>query len=95
MTIRRARVPQPVQIVSNPEIMGGMPCVDGTRVPADTILTYLKSGSSAEAIFHDYPSLPKGAVKAVKRWAAGSLKTLQLPVSAKDFPQKGASIDPT
>ncbi len=55
--------------------MGGMPCVGGTRVPAETVLAYLREGAGVEEIVGDYPYLPLGAVDAVMRWArtAGKL----------------------
>ena len=62
-------VPKPVEVTSDPEIMGGMPCVGGTRVPAETILDYIRHGSGVEEIVGDYPYLPFGAVDAVMRWA--------------------------
>ena len=49
--------------------MGGWPCVSGTRIPAETILLYIKDGSSVREIVHHYPSLPFGGIDAVRRWA--------------------------
>ena len=64
----------PVEVTSDPEIMGGMPCVAGTRVPAETILAYLKEGAEVFEIVSDYPYLPLGAVPAVERWARANGK---------------------
>lgn len=58
-----------VEVVSNPEIMGGWPCVAGTRIPAETILVYIRQGASVREIVDDYPTLPLGGVDAVRRWA--------------------------
>ena len=60
----------PSEVVSNPAILGGEPCVNGTRVPAATILAYLAAGHSPTDIFRDYPSLPADAIETVKAWAA-------------------------
>ncbi|MBV8567588.1 MAG: DUF433 domain-containing protein [Methylobacteriaceae bacterium] len=57
------------QIVSRPEVLGGTPCVSGTRVPAETIVAYLRAGHSAQDIFQDYPTLPIDGIDAVVRWA--------------------------
>lgn len=62
-TIARSRV------TSDPQIMGGWPCVEGTRIPAETILAYLKEGASAYEIVSDYPTMPLGGVEAVEAWA--------------------------
>src|SRR5258708_5792359 len=49
--------------------MSGEPTVSGTRILAETVLSYLRHGSSTEAIFRDYPSLPVDGIDAVTRWA--------------------------
>jgi uncharacterized protein (DUF433 family) len=68
-TAKRYRPVFPAEVTSNPEIMGGMPCVRGTRVPAATIVMELRAGSSDVDIFHHYPSLPIDGIDAVRRWA--------------------------
>lgn len=59
----------PAEIVSDPSVMSGAPVVRGTRVPAETILTYLRAGHSTREIFEDYPSLPIDAIDAAIAWA--------------------------
>jgi uncharacterized protein (DUF433 family) len=49
--------------------MDGVPVVRGTRVPAETILEYLRGGHSHREIFEDYPTLPVDGIDAVIRWA--------------------------
>jgi uncharacterized protein (DUF433 family) len=49
--------------------MGGQPVVRGTRVPAATIVAYLRAGHSDQEIFQDYPSLPLDGIEAVIAWA--------------------------
>jgi uncharacterized protein (DUF433 family) len=56
-------------VVSDPAIMSGDPVVSGTRILAETILSYLRAGTPAAEIFRDYPSLPVDGVVAVARWA--------------------------
>ncbi|KPF62375.1 hypothetical protein IP88_14830 [alpha proteobacterium AAP81b] len=63
------RIPAAVEVVSDPEILGGWPCVAGTRIPAETILLYIKAGAPVAEIVTDYPTLPFGGVDAVRRWA--------------------------
>lgn len=66
--------PPVVEIVSDPEIMGGWPCVAGTRIPAETILLMIKDGCDLREIVRHYPSLPLGGVDAVARWARAERK---------------------
>jgi uncharacterized protein (DUF433 family) len=49
--------------------MSGAPVVTGTRVQAETIVTYLRTRHSRREIFEDYPSLPIGGIDAVIAWA--------------------------
>lgn len=57
------------EIIEDPEVMSGDPVVRGTRVPAETILAYLRAGSTNREIFEDYPTLPVDGIDAVIRWA--------------------------
>ncbi len=65
----RKRPIVPAEIVSDPSVMSGAPVVRGTRVQAETILTYLRAGHSNREIFEDYPSLPIDGINAVIAWA--------------------------
>jgi uncharacterized protein (DUF433 family) len=69
MALARVKPFLPAEVHSNPDILGGMPCVRGTRVPAMTIVAYIRDGYSDFEIFHHYPSLPLDGVEAVRRWA--------------------------
>ncbi len=55
-------------VVSDPRIMGGTPCVRGTRIPAETILIEIEGGTPRVEIFHHYPSLPLDGIEAVMAW---------------------------
>ena len=69
MPIPRAKPVLPAEVAANPDILGGMPCVRGTRVPAMTIVSEIRGGSIREEIFHHYPSLPLDGIEAVRHWA--------------------------
>lgn len=59
-------------ILSNIEIMGGTPCLTGTRVPFQTLLDYLEGGDSIEDFLEDFPSVSRNlAVAALQQ--AGDL----------------------
>ena len=76
MALAKAKPILPAEVHSNPDILGGMPCVRGTRVPAMTIVAYIRDGYSDQEIFEDYPSLPLDGIEAVRRWAADSAISL-------------------
>jgi uncharacterized protein (DUF433 family) len=58
------------EILSSPDILGGTPCVAGTRIPAENVRQCLMAGYSRLEIFRHYPTLPVGGVEAVAAWAA-------------------------
>ena len=41
-------------ITTNPKILGGQPCIVGTRIPVSLILIRLKQGSTLKEIQEDY-----------------------------------------
>ncbi len=57
------------EVVCDPTIMSGDPVIRGTRVPAMTIVAYLRAGRSSREIFEDYPTLPVDGIDAVNSWA--------------------------
>lgn len=59
----------PAEVVIDQSVMSGEPVVRGTRIPAETIIAYLRAGRSAQDIFEDYPTLPLDGIEAVERWA--------------------------
>ena len=45
-------------ITTNPKIMGGQPCIVGTRIPVSLVLLQLKQGYSLKEIQQDYHWVP-------------------------------------
>ena len=46
-------------INTNPEILGGAPVFQGTRVPIKNLFDYLESGESLDEFLKDFPSVSK------------------------------------
>ena len=63
-----------VRIVANPEILGGKPIVEGTRLSVEHILGLLASGMSNQEIIADYPDLTEESIRAVLSYAARALQ---------------------
>ena len=55
-------------ISSNSEIMGGTPCLTGTRVPFQTLLDYLEGGDSLDEFLEDFPSVARELAVAALQW---------------------------
>jgi uncharacterized protein (DUF433 family) len=49
-------------LITSPEIMGGTPVFVGTRVPAQTLLDYLKAGESIDDFLDGFPTVTKEQV---------------------------------
>jgi len=61
-------------IVANPEILGGKPCVKGTRISVELILELLASGATREAILRAYPQITSEGLSAALQYAARVMK---------------------
>lgn len=61
-------------IVSNPEILGGKPCVRDTRLSVELILELLASGATSEQILQSYPQLSWEGLAAALEYAARAMK---------------------
>jgi uncharacterized protein (DUF433 family) len=44
-------------IVSTPDVLGGKPRINGTRIPVALILGYLAAGSTHDEIIKEFPDL--------------------------------------
>ena len=58
------------RIVCNPEILGGKPCIKGTRISVEFVLELLASGASISDIIETYPHLKAEEVEQAIRYAA-------------------------
>lgn len=64
----------------NHEVMGGVPCVRGTRIPVATVVSMLAEGRTVPAILGDYPQLTEEDVRAALHYAAAAVAERELPV---------------
>ena len=58
------------RITSDPEVMGGRPCIRGLRVRVADILEMLAGGATAAEILEDYPYLEAEDIAAALEFAA-------------------------
>ena len=58
------------RIVSDARILGGKPCIKGTRISVSMILEWMASGASREEIVRSYPHLSHDDVEEALRYAA-------------------------
>lgn len=75
-------------LVIDPEICHGQLTFKGTRIPVDTVLTYLAMGYSLDVIVHGWPQLSRPAVK------EAILMALDALLKDYDYPGKLPEHDP-
>ena len=57
-------------ISTDPDIMGGTPVFNGTRIPVDTILAIKRAGTSAGEIQRHYPGISEELIEAAELYRA-------------------------
>lgn len=58
--------------------MGGVPCVEGTRIPMTTVVGLLADGYTTSEVLADYPTLTKEDVLAALAYAARAVDEREL-----------------
>ncbi len=61
-------------------IMGGLPCISGTRIPVAMLVRMVAAGTSTETILADYPQLTKDDVREALRFAAANIDQRVVPL---------------
>ena len=56
-------------ITSHPDILGGTPVIDGTRITVYAVLGRFQGGDTLQDLIDDYPDVPPEAFKAAERYA--------------------------
>lgn len=68
------------RISADHRIMGGVPCVAGTRIPVATIIGLIANGLSISQVLAEYPQLTPQDVQACLAYAARAVDERELPV---------------
>jgi uncharacterized protein (DUF433 family) len=63
-------------------IMGGLPCIVGTRIPVATVVSLIAEGESADQIVAAFPQLELGDVRQALEYAAAAVRERELPLRA-------------
>ena len=62
------------RIVCDPEVLGGKPCIKGTRISVEFVLELAASGASRDDILRAYPHLSAEDVEDAMRYAVHFLE---------------------
>jgi len=61
-------------ITADPEVLGGKPCIKGTRISVAFILELFASGADHQDILQAYPHLPPEGVEEALSYAASAFR---------------------
>ena len=61
-------------ITSDPGVLGGKPCIRGTRISVQLVLELLASGASRDDILRAHPHVPPEGLLAALEYAARALR---------------------
>ena len=61
-------------------IMGGLPCIAGTRIPVAMLVRMIAAGTPTEAILAEYPQLTEDDVREALRFAAANIDQRVVPL---------------
>ena len=68
------------RITVNPDVMGGLPCVRGFRIPVATVVAMVADGMTVAEILADLPDLEAEDVAEALRYAAEAVRERELPL---------------
>ena len=73
---------RPERITSNPEVMGGKPCIRGMRVTVGMIIEALAAGRTHDEILADFPYLESADIRAALEYAAWLVQGREIPLAS-------------
>lgn len=68
------------RITTDPERMGGLPCIRDLRFPVATVVAMVADGMPFEQILAEHPDLEEGDIREALRYAAEAVTERELPL---------------
>ena len=69
------------RITVDPDVMGGLPCIRGMRMPVASIIAMVADGMTVAEIIDDFPDLTADDISQALHYAAEAMRERQLPLS--------------
>lgn len=63
------------RITMTPGVMGGRPCIKGTRITVETLIDHMSAGETVNELLEGYPDITEEDVRAALAYAADHLRT--------------------
>lgn len=68
------------RITIDPDLMGGVPCIRGLRIPVATVISMLADGMTVQDVLDELPDLEEEDVRQALRYAAQAMLEGHLPL---------------
>jgi len=68
------------RITTDPDVMGGVPCIRGMRMPVATVVAMVADGMTSAEIISDLPDLTAENIAEALRYAAEAVRERELPL---------------
>ena len=68
------------RITTDPEVLAGVPCIRGMRVPVATVVSMVADGMTTDEILTDFPYLEAEDIAEALRYAAEAVRERELPL---------------
>jgi uncharacterized protein (DUF433 family) len=68
------------RITTDPERMGGLPCIRDLRFPVATVVSMVADGMTFTQILAEHPDLEEEDIREALRYAAEAVKERELPL---------------
>jgi uncharacterized protein (DUF433 family) len=68
------------RITTDPEVLAGVPCIRGMRVPVATVVGMVADGMTTDEILTDFPYLEAEDIAEALRYAAEAVRERELPL---------------
>lgn len=68
------------RISTDPNVMGGLPCIRGLRFPVATVIAMVADGMTADEILAEHPDLTREDVHEALLYAAEAVRERELPL---------------
>jgi uncharacterized protein (DUF433 family) len=77
-------------IVSDPDVVFGEPCIAGTNITVKLLTDRLAAGYSEQRLYDDYPRMPAGSIAVAREYTAeveaGRLPAVWAPIMGEPRP---------
>lgn len=68
------------RITTEPDKMGGVPCIRGLRIPVATVVSMVAEGMTNDEILAAYPDLEPDDIRQSLEYAAAAVRDRMLPL---------------